>query len=181
MGRQDFLGRVYRIAFDNEKENRGCAQSVLAALQDAFEMRNDEVFKAASGLSGGVGLSTHGTCGALSGGVMAIGMLFGRERRNFKDPDKTRMVAYRLGKQLSDRFEREYGSVVCCRIQGSYLGRNYDLWSNTDSVDFDKVAYQQSKCPHLVGTAAVWAAEIILNELDKSYTSEEGRATSELR
>jgi C_GCAxxG_C_C family probable redox protein len=178
MDRQDFLDRVYRIAFDYEKENRGCAQSVLAALQDAFEMRNDEVFKAASGLSGGVGLSTHGSCGALCGGAMAIGMLFGRERRNFKDPDRVRWVAYRLGKQLSDRFEREYGSVICSQIQSSYLGRNYDLLDSTDYVDFDKVAYQQNKCPHLAGTAAVMAAEIILNELDRSDTRRQVRVAS---
>jgi C_GCAxxG_C_C family probable redox protein len=141
-------------------------------------MRNDEVFKAASGLSGGVGLSTHGTCGALSGGVMAFGMLFGRERRNFKDPDRVRMVACRLGKQLSERFEEEYGSVICCQIQNSHLGRNYDLWNSTDYVDFDEVAYQQNKCPHLVGTAAVWAAEIILNELDRSDTRRQVRVAS---
>ena len=109
---------------------------------------------------------------------MAIGMLFGRERRNFKDSDRTRMIAYRLGKQLCDRFEKEYGSVVCCRIQSSYLGRNYDLWSSTDYVDFDKVAYQQHKCPQLVGTAAVWAAEIILDELDRPKVRTRGRVSS---
>ncbi len=77
MDRKDFLDKVYRTAFRYEKENRGCAQSVLAALQDSFDLKDDAVFRAASGLSGGVGLTTHGTCGALSGGVMAIGMMFG--------------------------------------------------------------------------------------------------------
>jgi C_GCAxxG_C_C family probable redox protein len=179
MDRKDLLDVVYRTAFRYERENRGCAQSVLAALQDCFEMRNDEVFRAASGLSGGVGLTTHGTCGALSGGVMAIGMMFGRERCNFKDPDKTRMSAYRLGKQLCDRFEREYGSVVCCEIQDSYLGRCYDLWSSTDYVDFDKVAYQEEKGPLLVGTAAVWTAEIILDELDRLEVRERSPVVTE--
>lgn len=172
MDRKDFLDRVYETAFRYEKGNRGCAQSVLAALQDHFDMMDDAVFRAASGLSGGVGLTTHGTCGALSGGVMAIGMMFGRERRNFNDPEKTRMVAYRLGKQLCDKFENEYRSVICGRIQESYLGKNYDLWSSVDYADFDKVAYHEEKCPHLVGTAAVWAAEIILDELERVRTAQ---------
>lgn len=39
------MDRVYAIAFTYEKENRGCAQSVLAALQDVFDMKNDDVFR----------------------------------------------------------------------------------------------------------------------------------------
>jgi C_GCAxxG_C_C family probable redox protein len=172
MDRQEFLKRVYETAFNYEKENRGCAQSVLATLQDAFDAHNDEVFRAASALSGGCGLTTNGTCGALSGGVVAMGQMFGRERRNFKDPDKTRMIAYRMGKQLVERFEKEYGSAICREIQRSYLGREYDLWDGADYVHFDRVAFQQNKCPHLVGTAAVWAAEIILDELERQRSEE---------
>jgi C_GCAxxG_C_C family probable redox protein len=168
LNRKELLDRVYAIAFTYEKENRGCAQSVLAALQDVFDMKNDDVFRSASALSGGVGLSTHGTCGALSGGVMAIGMLFGRERCNFKDPGKTRMIAYGLAKKLTEKFEDQYGSIICYQVQKSYLGRSFDLWSSIDYADFDKVAYKQERCPHLVGMAAAWAAEMILDENERS-------------
>lgn len=161
------LEEVYRRAFNYEKENRGCAQSVLAALQDVFNIRNDEVFRAASALSGGCGLTTHGTCGALSGAVMAMGMMFGRERSDFKDAEKKRLIAYGMARRMAEKFEARYGSVVCCEIQTNYLGRNFDLWSSADYVHFDKIAYQKEMCPMLVGTAAIWAAEIILDELEK--------------
>jgi hypothetical protein len=32
-----------------------CAQSTLLALQDTFEMRNDNIFKAAGAMTGGIG------------------------------------------------------------------------------------------------------------------------------
>jgi C_GCAxxG_C_C family probable redox protein len=168
LNRKELLDRVYAMAFTYEKENRGCAQSVLAALQDVFDLKNDDVFRSASALSGGVGLSTHGTCGALSGGVMAIGMMFGRERSNFKDPGKIRMISYGLAKRLTEKFEDQYGSIICYQVQRSNLGRSFDLWSSIDYADFEKVAYRQEKCPHLVGMAAAWAAEIILDEKERS-------------
>ncbi len=158
------MDATYELAYQYEKECRGCAQSVLAALQDVFEMRDDAVFKSASGLSGGGGLSTDGSCGALSGGIMAIGMKFGRERENFKDPDRKRMVAYRLGNRLCERFIEEYGSTVCWKIQRSHLGKEYDLWASEDYEEFDRIAYQKEKCPQLVANAARWTAEIIIDE-----------------
>lgn len=162
------LQRVRELAFKYEKENRGCAQACLAALQDVMGVRDDNVFRSASGLSGGAGLTTLGSCGALSGGVMAIGLFFGRERAEFKDPERKRMIAYRLSKELGEKFIERYGSVVCREIQKNYLGRSYNLWSPEDYISFDKVAYQGNKCPELVAQAAVWAARIILDELERT-------------
>ncbi|MFP4169702.1 MAG: C-GCAxxG-C-C family protein [Methanomassiliicoccales archaeon] len=165
MERKDILARVRELAYHYESSYRGCAQSSLAALQDVFDIRDDGAFRSASGLAGGVGLSNLGSCGALSGGSMAIGMLFGRERERFDDPERRRKVAYQLCKRLVDRFVEEYGSVVCADIQKVHLGREYDLWDGEEYTEFDRVAYQGEKCPDLVAKASVWAAEIILDEL----------------
>lgn len=166
MEREEILRKVYGLAFDYERKYRGCAQCSLAALQDVFDMRDDTTFKSASGLSGGVGLSTEGACGALVGGAMAIGMIFGRERDHFDDPQRRRMVAYRLCRELAERFVEEYGSVICKEIQVNYLGKEFDLWDKDQYKEFDEIAYCQEKCPDLVGKAAVLAAEIILDNLD---------------
>ncbi|MDH7509156.1 MAG: C-GCAxxG-C-C family protein [Methanomassiliicoccales archaeon] len=174
--RARLLQRASELAFEYEKENRGCAQAVLAALQDVFGVRDDIVFKSASGLSGGAGLTTLGSCGALSGGVMAIGMFFGRERSEFKDPQRKRMVAYRLAKELCIRFEQKYGSVICGEIQKTYLGKKFDLWNPEEYADFDAVAYRENRCPELVAQAAIWTAEIILDELEKTGRIDEIRS-----
>ena len=166
MDREETLERVRELAYQYESRYRGCTQSSLAALQEVFDIRDDAVFRSASGLAGGVGLSNRGSCGALSGGSMAIGMLFGRERERFDDPEMRRKRAYRLCKVLADRFVEEYGSVVCGDIQEVHLGQEYDLWDKEGYRSFDRVAYQEGRCPELVAKAAVWAAEIILDELE---------------
>jgi C_GCAxxG_C_C family probable redox protein len=162
MDGESIPSRAHRLASEYESNNRGCAQCSLAGLQDTFEMADDDVFRSASGLAGGIALTNLGTCGALAGGCMAISMLFGRRREEFEDPDRKRMVSYRLCKQLAERFVEEYGSVLCRDIQEVHLGREYDLWDEEDSLEFNEVAYIQGGCPTVVGKGAEWAAEIIM-------------------
>ncbi len=91
------------LARNYEKANTGCAQSTVAGILDALEISGDEVFKSASGLADGLGLSGNCTCGALMGGALVISFLFGRERKDFSDP-LAGMKAYELSKVLHDEF-----------------------------------------------------------------------------
>jgi len=57
-----FLSRVLSNLFREErgkhgKTYRGCSQCVIAALQDTLSARNGDIFKAATGLAGGTGLT----------------------------------------------------------------------------------------------------------------------------
>lgn len=81
--------RPFQIGFEFEKRYHGCAQSAIAALYEVFaDLKNEDVFRAASGLGAGVGLSSQGHCGALSGTVMVLSQLFGRELQFIEDPAK---------------------------------------------------------------------------------------------
>jgi hypothetical protein len=84
---EEILKKAFDLGFEYEKVYMGCSQCVLAAIQDLFEKKNDEVFRAASGLAGGVGLCGDGCCGAYTGGVMALSQLYGRTREKFLDPE----------------------------------------------------------------------------------------------
>lgn len=46
-----------RLAQQYEKTCTGCAQSVVAGVLDALDLKSDEVFRAASGLADGIGLT----------------------------------------------------------------------------------------------------------------------------
>ena len=45
--RKEILQKGYDLGFQNEKVYQGCAQCILAAVQDLFAARDDEVFRAA--------------------------------------------------------------------------------------------------------------------------------------
>ena len=115
--------KAYKLGFQYEKVYKGCSQCVLAAVQDLFGERNDDVFQAASGLAGGAGLCGDSGCGGYSGGIMALSQFSGRVRENFLDPERTRRKSFDLAKKLHDKFIAEYGSVICRDIQQKILGR----------------------------------------------------------
>ncbi len=48
--------KCYEIAYDYDMKYGNCAQCVVAAIQEAFEIEDDGVFKSATGFAGGMGL-----------------------------------------------------------------------------------------------------------------------------
>jgi len=160
--KEEILKKAYELGFKYEKEYMGCCQCALAALQDTLRMENDAVFKAGTGFAGGIGATGAGPCGALTGGVMIISSKIGRERKNFKDPERIRWKTYELAKKLYDKFIEEYGSGNCSDIQKKLMGRPFNLWDPADFEEFDKAGGHSEKCPSVVGNAARWTAEILL-------------------
>jgi C_GCAxxG_C_C family probable redox protein len=155
------LRRVYDSAFEYEQKYGSCPQCVLAAIQDEFGIVHDDVFRAAHALAGGVGLSSEGTCGALTGGVLALGCRYGRSRENFA---KGRfLISYVRAKKLHDRFVQEYGSTICRDVHKKIFGRTFNLWDSKEFEEFEEAGGHRDKCPMVAGNVAKWVAEI-LNE-----------------
>ncbi|MEE9913335.1 MAG: C-GCAxxG-C-C family protein [Deltaproteobacteria bacterium] len=162
---QKQLDKVFDIAKDNELNCTGCAQSTAAAVMEALGMKDESAFKAASGLSMGVGLTGDGTCGALIGGAIAIGLLFGRTYQDFEDPGAA-MPAYDLVRLLYDDFRARYGTTRCNDIQVKLMGRYYDMDKDED-YEAALADGMRDHCSVLVGNAARKTLEIILNAQDE--------------
>ena len=159
---RDIVDTASRLAAEYEKTCTGCAQSTVAGLLDALGMENDDVFKAASGLADGIGLTGDGSCGSLTGGAMMIGLLLGRQRKDQKDMLKP-MKSYLLCKELHADFIEHYGSCRCHDIQRKLMGRTYDLLDPKQLEDAFKTGMLEH-CSGVVGRAARKTAEILLRE-----------------
>ena len=68
---EDLEEKAHSLGEKYEKECTGCAQTALAAIFDTLGIENDDVFRSASGLADGLGLTGDGSCGALVGGALA--------------------------------------------------------------------------------------------------------------
>ncbi|MFW6113439.1 MAG: C-GCAxxG-C-C family protein [Actinomycetota bacterium] len=163
---QEIAEEAYRLAEDIEKRCTGCAQSAVAGLLDALGMENEDVFKAASGLADGIGLTGDGSCGALTGSCMIFGLLFGRERKDHEDMMKP-MQSYVMCKELLEDFLEQYGSCRCYDIQEKLMGRTYNLYDPEQLQEAFKSGMLDT-CSAVVGRAARKAAEIILRERESS-------------
>jgi C_GCAxxG_C_C family probable redox protein len=136
---------------------------LILALQDVFDMSDDNVFKAASGLGGGVGLM-HDTCGALLGASMMLSLKYGRERQEIDNFEKLNNSALPVGK-LYKWFEKEFGSATCREIRTKFFDVYYDLkvpWQ----FELAEEAGQFEKCAELVGKTAAKTAEMLWDAIE---------------
>ena len=138
-------------------------------------MKGGDAVKAATGFAGGIG-RTGSACGGYTGGVMALGLLFGRDAKTMKlsdqeeRMDRFREIEGRMGnliKALTERFKAEYGSTICNDIEAKLFGRSFDKWNPEDRKEKDRLGGHKDKCPSVVGNAARWVSEIILEEQGK--------------
>lgn len=164
--REEQLKTAFEKGKEYEMKGGGCPQCTLLGIFDALGIENDDVYKAATGLADGVGLTGDGHCGALSGGAMAISLVFGRDRKD--SADMTKLVkANILAKKLRDRFVEKYGTVRCADIQKTMVGRFYNLY-DPDEMKASMEAGMLDKCSTLVGEVARMTVEIILDEKAKN-------------
>jgi C_GCAxxG_C_C family probable redox protein len=121
---------------------------------------SQEVFKAGSALAGGVAKRGE-TCGALTGAIMAIGTLVGRERledrKQLQDSMNTANRIYLL-------FKERVGHTICSEIHKIRFGRTYRLFIPEEAEAFHNMGgHSREGCPEICGIAAKIAAEVILD------------------
>jgi C_GCAxxG_C_C family probable redox protein len=110
-----------------------CAQSVLLTIFEHWNIRNDLVPKIATGFGGGMG-RCGSVCGALVGGVMAIGVKYGTDEPSLEK----RLKAYGLANELYKKFEKQHGSVLCRELIGYNLSNPKELRRAQQSKVFEK-------------------------------------------
>ena len=141
---------VAKITKDAEDLFRGgffCSEAVVSSIRSNFEIDVSEVVVSmASGFPVGIGRSKC-LCGAVSGGVMAIGLVFGRTVQ--KDPQVEETL--RLSKELHDWFKVANGkNALCCRI----LTKEFDMAQGE----------HKEQCIRFTGMVAGKVAEMIIRE-----------------
>ena len=156
--------KAYDLGYENEKTYRGCGQCVMAALQDAFNMRDDSLFKAMTGYAGGGATTGEGGCGAYVAGILFLSLLKGRERDNFADPERVRFQTFALARKLHDRFIAEFGCVTCRDIHIKMFGRPYYLPDADEMAKFDDAGGHTTVCTEVCGKGARWAADLVIEE-----------------
>lgn len=90
-----------------------CAQSVVLAFGDLTGLEPDFAKKMSSSFGGGMGRMRE-VCGAVSGMLMVLGLLYGYTENGEGDCHKR--AHYAAVQALSGAFREEVGSIVCREI-----------------------------------------------------------------
>ena len=143
---------IRKISKDAEDLFRGgffCSEAVVSSIRSNFELDiPEEVIAMASGFPVGIGRSKC-ICGAVSGGVMALGLFFGRTKQGDSKVEKNLVLA----KELHDWFKGSNGkNSLCCRV----LTKEFDMGAGA----------HKEQCILFTGMVAGKVAEIIVRELN---------------
>lgn len=149
---------VAKVKKDAEELFRGgffCSEAVVSSIRTNFELDiPEEVVAMASGFPVGIGRSKC-LCGAVSGGVMALGIFFGRTKQ--KDPKVEKNLE--VAKELHDYFKEANGkNALCCRI----LTKEFDMGAGE----------HKEQCIWLTGLVAEKVAQIVIREYGLVNTDE---------
>ena len=98
-------------------EGYNCAQSMLGACGPDYGLPRETAARVALAFGGGIG-RTGNLCGAVTGGLMAIGLKC--SAKDAKYP-AVKAEAYRLAQEFMARFKARSGSLLCLDIIGCDL------------------------------------------------------------
>ncbi len=103
---------------DYFKSGFNCSESVLSAVADHYGIESELIPRIATGLGAGMGKSS-GVCGALSGGILALNMLFGRDAVDQAD---AKTQTYKKVNPLVRTLKEKFGTTLCTDLLGFNLG-----------------------------------------------------------
>lgn len=153
------VSKVRKDAEDYYRNGYFCCEAVMASVRDNFDLDvPKEVIAMSSGMSVGAGRSGC-MCGALNGGILALGMIFGRTEPNGpKDPKVVKCME--LTNELHSWFREANGKhSVCCRV----LTKEFDMGKGE----------HKEQCIYFTGLCAGKVAEIVVRELGLTNTDEQ--------
>lgn len=158
--RQKLAEQAYSRAFELDAKYGCCPQCVLTAVKETTGQVSDDVIKASHSLSGGGALVGAGICGALTGGLLALGAKLGRDADKL---DKGRGIGnFQAGRKLIDRFQAEYGGLTCADLQQRFSGRTWDFWNATEYKGFSEA--RGDGCAHATGLVTKWVVEMMADQ-----------------
>ena len=129
-----------------------CSESVLTVINDMLGRPYPaDIVKMASSFPIGLG-KAQCLCGAVSGGEMALGIVYGR---NQGEPMNPKM--FELAKGLHDFTIREYGATCCRVITREWNGDNFQS------------PERKAHCIEITGKMARWVAEQMIEDGKVEY------------
>jgi C_GCAxxG_C_C family probable redox protein len=137
------------LALSSFGEGFNCSQSVLAAFAPDLGLDADAALRVSAAFGGGMG-RTGGTCGAVTGALMVLGL-----RHGSAIADKAaKELTYAQARDFIARFEARHDATSCADLLGVNIGTPEGHSAARDAQLFKTV------CPALVASAAAILQEM---------------------
>jgi C_GCAxxG_C_C family probable redox protein len=130
-----------KYALKKFADNLNCAQSVLAAYCDEVNLPLETAEKAGSAF--GAGMGEGEICGAVSGGLMVLGLKYGKSDISMLEKEKTKAIFEHFKRE----FEEMHGNLKCKKLI------KYDLRKADEYQKANEHGVFRTACPGFIETA----------------------------
>ncbi len=142
------------LSVNTFKSGYNCAQSMIYSFAEEANIDKSIALKLATGFGGGLG-RTGNVCGAVTGGILILGLMFGRG----EDEDKIKQEkTYQYVRDFIEKFKAKYGTIECRKLLD-----DIDLLTEEGQKRF-KESGMINKCYEYVENANRMIQEIIKEE-----------------
>lgn len=156
--KEELMAEADNIARNYFRQGLNCSECVLRTFLDMHDSPlPDEVMALASGFGGGVG-RTRNMCGAISGAVMALGVVNGRknpfEKETPRERAKELTQVYKPFAEMINEVQDTYGTVICRELSAPH-------------GDFECKERKKS-CQQIIGHCAALATKYAMEQEEKT-------------
>ncbi|MBN2172613.1 MAG: C_GCAxxG_C_C family protein [Bacteroidales bacterium] len=141
---------IHRINRSKDYFNSGfgCAESVLKSVAEYTGVKSELIPRIATGFCGGIA-HTNGMCGAVTGAVMALNLVYGRNHAG-----ESKEKNYQAIQSFLNNFREKFGDISCPGLTGVDLSTEagHNLYSKRNL---------HSKCTEYVEEATRLVLELI--------------------
>jgi C_GCAxxG_C_C family probable redox protein len=137
------MDRIKAAQENMASRKANCAQSVLTAFSEDYGLKADTAYNITQGFGGGMHI--NGTCGAVTGAYMVLGLanpVTGDNPRQKMD----KVVA--LEAEFNQKFKKLYPGLTCTELLG------YNLSKPEEATKAREAGLFTTKCPEFVKDAA---------------------------
>ncbi|MCR5053995.1 MAG: C-GCAxxG-C-C family protein [Lachnospiraceae bacterium] len=124
-------------------EKMHCSQAVLMAFSEKCGISKEQALRLGSCF--GSGMRKGEVCGACSGALMVLGLLYGQTQIGNQEERK---ISNRINDMMMDRFKKVNGSYICNELLG------YDVSTPEGAQRAREEGLFTEFCPKMVASAA---------------------------
>ena len=140
-------------AVDYFSQKLHCSQSVLAAFVEECGITEEQALRLGSCF--GTGMRKGEVCGAVTGALMVLGLLYGQKKAGDAEG---RQTSNKVNDLMMDRFKEKCGSYICNDLLGCDVTTSEGIQYCRDNKLFTDF------CPKMVAAAVEVVEEIIKSQ-----------------
>jgi hypothetical protein len=168
--KEEIIQKAEELGVEYEAKYKGCGQCTFLAIVDALRWgglelipkgMEERLYSGLFFLTAGVCFTGEGTCGAVASSVFAIGLALGIPQEG-ADIVAAHQAGANIRDTLLEKYYQKYRSILCKDVQRKYFGKAWNLTDDEMTQEFLSIT---DGCT--IRQTAMWATEIILNELEK--------------